>query len=72
MLGGVTDERLSAAKAAERIGVKRQTWWAWVQRNRAPQPDEVDELSGMAVWYPSTVDEFNADRAGWRARARAA
>lgn len=63
-------ERLSARAAAELIGVAKQTWWAWVKRDRAPAPDGYDAFSGMAYWHRGTVMSFDADRALWRERRR--
>lgn len=63
-----TDQRLTALAVAQRLGVQRDTWFAWVYRGRAPAPDGREPLSQKPWWYASTVDRWNANR---RPRQRA-
>jgi predicted DNA-binding transcriptional regulator AlpA len=55
---------LNAEEAAERAGVKRGTWSAYVARERAPLPDERDLRTGAPLWRESTVDVWKASRPG--------
>lgn len=54
------DQRLTALAVAQRLGVQRDTWFAWVHRGRAPAPDGREELSNKPWWYASTVDAWNS------------
>ena len=74
------DERLTARAAAERLGIKPDTWWSYVNRaayerevgrdrpNLAPPPDGREELSGTPWWWASTIDAWKANRPGRGAR----
>jgi len=73
-------QRLTATTAAERLGIKLDTFWAYVTRARkereagrdrpglAPPPDGHEELSGKPWWFASTIDRWNAVRPGRGAR----
>lgn len=63
------DEQLTALTAAQRLGVKRDTFWAWVTRGQAPAPDGREPLSNKPWWFASTIDEWNASRPSRRGAA---
>jgi predicted DNA-binding transcriptional regulator AlpA len=56
------DIQLTAPQVAQRLGVAADTWWSWVTRHRAPQPDGREPLSNKPWWWASTVDAWDADR----------
>jgi hypothetical protein len=76
----MTDERLSAAAVARRLGIAVDTWRAYVTRaeaerragrdrpNLAPAPDGVDAVFGRRWWWASTVDGWVRSRPGAGAR----
>lgn len=66
------DRKLTAAQAAERMGMKTPTWWAYVYRGQAPEPDGREELSRKPWWYESTVERHRAERPGTPGRPRKA
>lgn len=66
------DRKLTARQIAERLHVQPQTWWAYVQRGQAPQPDGREELSRKPWWYESTVERYRAERKGTPGRPRKA
>jgi len=55
-------ERLTARMVATRLGVELDTWWAWVTRRQAPQPDGREELSNKPWWYASTIERWEGRR----------
>lgn len=55
-------ERLTARMVADRLGIRPDTWWAYVTRGSAPKPDGREALSGMPWWLPSTIDAYLAGR----------
>ena len=59
---------LTASQAAERAGLKRGTWSAYVARSQAPQPDARDPSGGNPLWHEATIDEWAAGRPGRGAR----
>ena len=61
-------KKLTAAMAAAMVGVKPNTWRAYVARGHAPAPDGREELSQHPFWLESTVREWEANRPGPGAR----
>jgi hypothetical protein len=61
--------------AAEHVGVKPDTWSAYVSRGEAPRPTarHIDEKTGHAlpVWSVADVDAWKAERPGVGAPGRA-
>ena len=61
-------KKLGAKDAAAMVGVKPNTWRAYVAREQAPAPDGREEISGTPWWWESTVKRFRDSRPGQGAR----
>lgn len=61
-------ERLTAAQAADRLGIPASTFRAYVSRGQAPQRDGRDEDTGRPYWLAATIDEYKLTRPGQGAR----
>lgn len=57
----MSDDRLTAADVAARIGVNPATFRAYVARGQAPAPD--GQIDGRTpYWDPATIDEWRPYR----------
>jgi len=64
----VTDEQLTTAQVADRVGISTSTWSSYVARGQAPAADgRYDKRTPW--WYASTVDDWNRARPGRRQNA---
>jgi len=64
----VTDEQLTTAQVADRVGISTSTWSSYVTRGQAPPADgRYDKRTPW--WYAATVDAWNSTRPGRRQNA---
>ncbi len=62
------DAQYTAPMVGRALGIKPDTWWGYVSRGRAPEPDDREPLTGTAWWYGRTVIAYQDGRKGqgWR------
>ena len=60
------DERLTAAAVAAFLGIKPDTWYAYVTRRHAPEPD--GRFGRTLWWWKSTIVAWDQSRPGPGAR----